>query len=701
MHLRVRTLLATGGTVALAAAGLAAPPASAAPPSNDDFANAQVIPADGVYSTDNTEATYEPGEPQPSCAFSDQGPGPYSESSVWFELVAPATTHVTLHTRGSGALDTQIAVYSGPAVDSLVEVACNEDIDPTVNDFQSELVLPVQAGTHYMVQVATWADGAGAHTQGPIDLTVSGGGSGPVPPANDHFADAAGVTSYGTEFVDTTSATVQEGEPLPSCAYAEEGPGPYSEGTVWYAFTAPETEDVRIHTRGSTPDTQLAVYTGESLGTLMEAACNEDIAFPSNLQSEIVLSATAGSTYLVQLATWTDGEDLSSRGPIDLTFTDQAPPPPGPENDVIDAAVEVLPGTASGSNVLATDDPTDGFVNDLTGCANAKTIWYYYVPAEPGTAEVDLSMSTFDTTLGYLEIDPETFEPTEGGCDEDSGVGNRSRLQFDVTPGHFYYFQVGSAAGEEGDVALELAGPGSGGGPGDVQVTGVAKKASGTQISFKVDVGTDGTGQAPDGTLTLDPPAGFKVTSVDAATPCGPGDLIVCPVPPLSSSETFSVTVTGTPRSEGPFVLDALWEAFVAPMRGQRSVPLGSARSATTRPAFRVDDPSNNDAQVTASRSVVCDNKPTAKANTAKGTGQGDILCGLGGGDTLKGLDGNDLIFGGDAADTLLGGAGNDKVYGGAGGDSLVGGGGKDTLDGGGGKDRCRESADTQTSCET
>ena len=26
--------------------------------------------------------------------------------------------------------------------------------------------------------------------------------------------------------------------------------------------------------------------------------------------------------------------------------------------------------------------------------------------------------------------------------------------------------------------------------------------------------------------------------------------------------------------------------------------------------------------------------------------------------------------------------------------------GGKDTLDGGGGKDRCRESADTQTSCE-
>ena len=61
--------------------------------------------------------------------------------------------------------------------------------------------------------------------------------------------------------------------------------------------------------------------------------------------------------------------------------------------------------------------------------------------------------------------------------------------------------------------------------------------------------------------------------------------------------------------------------------------------------------------------------KPTAQADTLKGSKLADTIDGLGGDDKINGREGND---------TLLGGTGNDKLYGGAGKDILAGGGGKD-----------------------
>ncbi len=61
--------------------------------------------------------------------------------------------------------------------------------------------------------------------------------------------------------------------------------------------------------------------------------------------------------------------------------------------------------------------------------------------------------------------------------------------------------------------------------------------------------------------------------------------------------------------------------------------------------------------------------KPTAQADTLKGSKLADTIDGLGGGDKINGREGND---------TLLGGTGNDKLYGGAGKDVLTGGSGKD-----------------------
>lgn len=80
--------------------------------------------------------------------------------------------------------------------------------------------------------------------------------------------------------------------------------------------------------------------------------------------------------------------------------------------------------------------------------------------------------------------------------------------------------------------------------------------------------------------------------------------------------------------------------------------------------------------------------RPTAQADTLRGSKLADKIDGLGGDDEIAGREGNDTLFGRGGNDRLSGGAGNDKISGGAGNDKLYGGAGKDILTGGSGKDQ-------------
>jgi len=92
-------------------AALMAAPASAAPPDNDDFADARpLIP--GIATTGSTaEATIEEGEPWHSTA--GDGPG----DSVWFRWRADATGTARIDACAS-TFDTEVAVYAGAALDA-------------------------------------------------------------------------------------------------------------------------------------------------------------------------------------------------------------------------------------------------------------------------------------------------------------------------------------------------------------------------------------------------------------------------------------------------------------------------------------------------------------------------------------------------------------------------------------------------------
>jgi hypothetical protein len=134
-------------------------------------------------------------------------------------------------------------------------------------------------------------------------------------PPNDNFANAQILS--GTSATATGSnagATMEPGEP------DHEG---LSGGTsVWYVWTAPTTNRVIVSTCGSSFDTLLAVYTGDSVGALTTVASNDDAC---NTQSRVTFAATAGTTYRIAV----DGLP-GETGSIALALGPVPPPPPPP-----------------------------------------------------------------------------------------------------------------------------------------------------------------------------------------------------------------------------------------------------------------------------------------------------------------------------------------------------------------------------------
>jgi hypothetical protein len=256
-------------------------------PANDDVGGAQALDP-GTPGTGSTEfATLQEGEAGKSCGA--------IEDSIWFRWTAGTATRADVEvTELDLGLSTAVNVYkaSSPTdqLSDLQRVGCGE----------TNVSFPTTADTTYYVQVSD----AGQIRHGPPGsrrvLITTG-----VVPANDKFLDAAMVTSPDLEHVDNSFATLQGGEPQPECASDNVS------RSVWYKFTAPADGTVLIETLDPEQvDTVLAVYTGLTIGTLEEKACDDD-AGPGFL-SKLTLSANSGTTYFVQVGT------LGAKGTFDL-----------------------------------------------------------------------------------------------------------------------------------------------------------------------------------------------------------------------------------------------------------------------------------------------------------------------------------------------------------------------------------------------
>jgi hypothetical protein len=239
------------------------------PPANDNLASATVIAAVPFNDVvDITQATSESGEPLPCGGYTPP-------RTVWYAFTPPERMLLRANMDGSSFWDPVLNLYqttsATPGFADLGYMDCFA--------YGNTVQFWVEAGvTYYFQATDMWSGGGSLH----FNLEQV------LPPANDNFANATPVGGLPfSSSVDATTATLEAGEPVPSCAQWY-GPS----GTIWYAFTPSTTQSLTAYASGSNPFE--AAYTGASLGNLQQVACRE-------WGGPMTFRAEAGVTYYFQV----------------------------------------------------------------------------------------------------------------------------------------------------------------------------------------------------------------------------------------------------------------------------------------------------------------------------------------------------------------------------------------------------------------
>jgi hypothetical protein len=253
---------------------------------NDSCTTPSTIAGQGSFGFNQLSATTGiEGQTEPLCYFFGSST---IDNDVWFSWTADATGTAIIGTCTS-AVDTKIAVYPGtgcPTAGSAL--ACNDD----ACGLQTQVSLPVTNGTTYTLQVGTFPGAAGG--TGNMDISILGATT------NDDCSTPVAIAGQGSFAYDSTLATTgAEGQTETLC---------YAFGTsavnkdMWYSWTADATGPATVSTCTVTYDTKIAAYPGTGCPIAGSAlACNDDTCA---LQSEITFSAVAGTTYTLQIGTF-------------------------------------------------------------------------------------------------------------------------------------------------------------------------------------------------------------------------------------------------------------------------------------------------------------------------------------------------------------------------------------------------------------
>ena len=293
-------------------------------PTNDDFSNATLISSspfhDAFDEIATASATIESGEPSATCLLDGQ-----LHNSLWYRIDAPIGSRVTTNVFTLGAY----AIWRGNSLSNLAEVVCRNQGEGAVFD--------IETSAPYFIQILA---SPGRETIVDVSFTVA--------PDNDAFADATPITAvpFGVS-LDLTSATVEAGEPTPTCV------GDRVQ-TAWWSFTP--TEDGLVSASGND---FLAVYTGSTLAGLTQVACG---TFGQTVEVPI----TAGQTISVQL-----GFLWPSDAPASLSLTFAA----SPSNDSFAQATPISVGSSIPADLTAaTAEPDES--SPSCGSTPGRSVWF-------------------------------------------------------------------------------------------------------------------------------------------------------------------------------------------------------------------------------------------------------------------------------------------------------------------------------------
>jgi len=266
---------------------------NAAPPANDNLANASVLSgASGTTSATTSEATTETGE-----SYHTTSDYIKVHKTVWFSWTAtqtkPAVFEVT-----SSSFDAAMDVETGNAypIDSL-----NVNNDAIGNRPRIEFMAVI--GTTYKIAVGVYSDPNAAGGSFTMQWTQTD------TPANNNFAQGLNLqTPSGAVALTNQNATSEPQEP-------NFGNG----NTVWVNFTntTPNDFSVSFNTAFNNDpsfDTTLAVYTGAALSSLLTVVKNDNM--PAQLKSQTIFLAKSGVTYHIAV----DSKASTAAGNICLSW---------------------------------------------------------------------------------------------------------------------------------------------------------------------------------------------------------------------------------------------------------------------------------------------------------------------------------------------------------------------------------------------
>jgi hypothetical protein len=259
----------------------------AQPPANDDFEDAEELPAYGSlqFDADNVDSNEEPDEP----GHNTDAP---ARKSVWYRWTSPVDTEV-IFSACDGEFLPRIEVYTGTAFADL------DPLSPITGGICS-MEIEAEAGLTYHVVVDALSHGMDGD-EGAFTFRRNG----PIPPPpNDDLAAAQPIGGLPASVEgDNISATSETNEPFHFL-----GVEPFY--SVWYAWTAPSSGPIEVDTCDSDFDPLVAVYggTGGFNTGLVQLASNDDGAACANgnpFGSAVPLTVAAGTVYRIAV----DGYD--------------------------------------------------------------------------------------------------------------------------------------------------------------------------------------------------------------------------------------------------------------------------------------------------------------------------------------------------------------------------------------------------------
>lgn len=343
--------------------------APAAPPANDDFANARQLSGGLPLSFTGSflEDTRELGEP----ADHGEGLGP-GAGTVWFSWTATETATVKARFRSTAGLSVYpnperpfMAAYTGSALGSLTPVPVRFSESPW-HVQGSPIEFDVTQGVTY--RLVAEAPGEGTFTAEIRAVSV---------PSNDLPAEPEDIGGSASETFsdDNFDAT------------AETEYGGFDELDVWYRWTAPFSGQATLHWDnrafrlprfGFDPGSKFYAYRIDGVGARRLVSTH-----PPNNFDQAYFDAKAGHSYLI--AATSPGE-----GP----FTGSLVLERGPGNDDFRDAIQLTGGSGqvvNGTTVRATEEPGEPQYTEEPGWG---TVWYRWTAPITGNALVDPSYVT-------------------------------------------------------------------------------------------------------------------------------------------------------------------------------------------------------------------------------------------------------------------------------------------------------------------